>query len=439
MSQASAETRPDPSVDVRLLILLRMLAVIGQTLAVAMADWVMGLSLPVGLMSCVIASLAIFNGMVWWQLRPSYHVAPGTATAHLTLDVLALAVLLYFSGGGTNPFVTVFLLPLIIAATILPERWTWTLTGVTVACYSLVLLWYEPVDWPSAWRAFELHVLGMWLAFVLSAAVVGSFVVAMARRLRERERELERERERARRDSEVVALGSLAAQSVHELGNPLATIHLLALELEETAPAGSAESAYGEQLQTLRAEVDRCSQALARLSAGAGSLGVDSRGVVAVERWLGDLINGWWRDHPGIQLETRLPSGGTSPVIAQDEALDKALVSILDNAARVSPAAVVLEAYWDASQLSIIIRDRGPGPPRLLATGGAVEPESAQLQGMGIGLLLARSAIERLGGNLNFSVREGGGTNVTVRLPMAGLRPETRHAHGDSDAATTRG
>lgn len=439
MSQASAEPRPEPSVDVRLLIVLRTLAVIGQALAVAMADWVMGLSLPVGLMACVIAGLAIFNGMVWWRLRPSYHVAPRTATAHLTLDVLALAVLLYFSGGGTNPFVTVFLLPLIIAATILPERWTWTLTGVTVACYSLVLLWYEPVDWPSAWRAFELHVLGMWLAFVLSAAVVATFVVAMGRRLRERERELARERERARRDSEVVALGSLAAQSVHELGNPLATIDLLALELEETAPAGSADSAYGEQLQTLRAEVDRCSQALSRLSAGAGSLGADSRGVVAVERWLRDLVSGWWRDHPGIQLATRLPSDGANPVIAQDQALDKALISILDNAARVSPTAVALEADWDASRLSIIIRDRGPGPPRFAATGGAVEPESARRQGMGIGLLLARSAIERLGGNLHFEARDGGGSNVTIRLPMTRLRPETRHTHGDSDAAATRG
>jgi two-component system sensor histidine kinase RegB len=179
--------------NLRRLVVLRAIEVVGQTVVTAVAAYGIGLALPTTLLFALSASLALLNLLTWWRLRKPWPVTDAELMANLMLDIGVLTALLYFSGGSTNPFVTLYLLSLSIAAAILPARYTWTLVGVTLACYSLLLFVYVPLPHETSsfgWlttllpaslggehamhggRAdFALHVLGMWFNFAVSGAL----------------------------------------------------------------------------------------------------------------------------------------------------------------------------------------------------------------------------------------------------------------------------
>ncbi len=153
----------------------------------------------------------------------------------LLADVGCLTALLYLSGGSTNPFVSLYLLPLTIAAAALPARYAWSMAGLTVTGYTLLLFFFRPLGHDQSMHssAFNLHILGMWITFLVSAMLIASFVTTMSASIRVRDRELAAARERALRDEQVLALGTFAAGAAHELGTPLATIAVLSRETGE--------------------------------------------------------------------------------------------------------------------------------------------------------------------------------------------------------------
>ena len=176
-------------------------------------------------MLLTIAALASINFLTWLRLRGSSPVSNPELFAQLCIDVLALSVLLYYGGGSTNPFISLFLLPLVIAAATLPPRYTWSMAALTDACYSLLIVYYIPLPHihNSGDDAFNAHVLGMWIGFAISTAVVAYFVVQMAQAVRARDEMLARVREEVLRNERIVALGIQAASAAHEMGTPLAT------------------------------------------------------------------------------------------------------------------------------------------------------------------------------------------------------------------------
>jgi len=161
--------------------------------------------------------------------------------AQLGADVAALSILLYYGGGSTNPFVSLYLLPLVIAAATLPGRYTWGMAALTAACYSLLMVYYIPL--PHIHQhgddAFNIHVLGMWLGFVISAVVVAYFVVQMAQAVRSRDEMLARVREEVLRNERIVALGTQAAGAAHEMGTPLSTMAVVIASCNTTWTSAS--------------------------------------------------------------------------------------------------------------------------------------------------------------------------------------------------------
>src|SRR5262249_9207442 len=143
---------------------------------------------------------------------------------------------LYFVGGSTSPFVSLYLLPLTVAANLLTRRHTWALTLFTAVCYSMLLMWYVPFEAQERHsdeqsHHFGFHVLGMWVIFIVSAGLVAHYVSSLAQSLRERDRQLARAREEVLRNERIVALGTLGAGAAHELGTPLATMSVLAEDM----------------------------------------------------------------------------------------------------------------------------------------------------------------------------------------------------------------
>ncbi|HEX9451156.1 MAG TPA: ATP-binding protein [Burkholderiales bacterium] len=405
--------------NLRRLFLLRSIVIAGQILAIAVADRFVHTPLSLAPMSAVIAILIAVNVRTWVRLRQRVPVGDAEFFLELLADVACLTALLYLSGGSTNPFVSLYLLPLTIAAAALPARYAWSMAGLTVLCYTLLLFFFQPLaqhDQSMHSSAFNLHILGMWITFLVSAVLIASFVTTMSASIRARDRELAAARERALRDEQVLALGTFAAGAAHELGTPLATIAVLSREMENDHRA---VPGLGKDLQLLRAQVDNCKHIITGLTTAAGQARAEHTSRQNVRTLLDQVLGKWALLRPQVKLAVNWQGTGAVPDIIGGETISQTLINILNNAADASPQAVEIEASWSASVLTIEVRDRGPGITDGISAQAGRTPVSTKSPGRGIGLFLANATVERLGGSVALFNRDGGGGCTRVTIPLA--------------------
>lgn len=424
--------------SLRRLQLLRLIEIGGQLAALGVAVFWLKLELPLAPILAIIGTLAGLTAVTWLRFASPRPVAEPELFAQLLVDVAALSMLLYFTGGATNPFVSVYLLPLSIAAALLSAGYAWLTAATTVACYTLLLYYYVPLPGMEHQTPittlmgghehalhlhavedaqFGMHVIGMWLNFVVSAVLITFFVQRIAGSLRERERELAAAREEVLRNERIVALGTLAAGTAHELGTPLATVAVVAKDLQEDY---ANDPELGPQLTLIRSQVAQCKTVLQRLVDSVGQLDAEERHRVSVAAYVRELVERWQLLWPKTPLAVRILLD-PSAAISIDSTLEQALLNLLNNAARVSPAGIELEAEAKDGQAVLRILDRGPGlaPEVIAAAGKAFLPERSDA-GLGIGLFLANATIERLGGSVRLSNRTQGGGCTEASLPLAG-------------------
>jgi two-component system sensor histidine kinase RegB len=181
--------------NLRRLAAMRWLAIAGQIAAIAAARPLLDIELPVVPMLIVVALLAAFNLFTLARLKKPAPLDASELPAQLGVDIAALSVLLFFSGGAANPFVSLYLPPIAVAAAVLPPRLAWAIALLCVAAYSLLAVVNIPLAVPDAGRATRLHLGGMWLIFVVSAVLITWVVARMTAAIRNRDRELAAARE----------------------------------------------------------------------------------------------------------------------------------------------------------------------------------------------------------------------------------------------------
>lgn len=420
--------------NLRRLVGLRAIEVAGQTVTIVTVAYGMNMAVPVFMLLMLTACLAFITLLTWWRTQQAWPVTDAELAGHLLIDIGVLTGLLYFTGGSANPFVTLYLLPLSIAAAMLPAMYIWAIAGTTLACYTLLMFVHWPLPsgsmnfgvlttwFPSgasgehalhgAQAEFNLHVWGMWLNFALSAVLIAWFVARMAQSLRERDRRLATVREEALRNEQLIALGTLAAGAAHELGTPLSSIAVIAKELERDHVD---DAALVQALRLLRSQTARCKLILTNLT---------DRAHEATQRayddYLRQLVEQWQLMRPQVKVNLQFSDTLPAPELTVERILDQALLNLLNNAADVSPQGIELEAAWDATQVTLEIRDHGPGISADVAAraGEAFFTTKGPGGGIGIGLFLANATIERFGGTVNLFNREGGGACVRVTLPL---------------------
>ena len=235
-TRTSASTAPSPIAILRLLFWLRAFAIVAQCAAVWVAQYVLAAPLPIRPIVITVGALALWNVLGYRDLYSDRRVRHGEVALHLIVDVAAFTSMIYFTGGYTNPFVSLYLLPISLAAASLPAAYAWSIGALCGVCYSLVWRWHVPLP-PVNERFgsdFDLHVAGMWVNFLIAATLIVFFVGRAARVLRRRDEELAALRENALRDQQIVELGTLAAGTAHELNTPLSTLAILVEELNES-------------------------------------------------------------------------------------------------------------------------------------------------------------------------------------------------------------
>lgn len=394
----------------RRLVILRWWLIGGLTLAVLSAPTLLDIALPLVPLLALLLLLVVFNLVVnLWATTDEVRAID--LAGQLAVDLVAMAVLLYLTGGATNPLVSLLLLPVAVAAFSLPARWVAGIAALAIGLYSFLMLYSLPLPIADAERATRLHLGGMWLTFVVSAALLAWFVTRMTQALRARDLQLAVAREEALRDAQVVALGQLAAGAAHELGTPLGTMKILAGEL--VADPRLPEDARAD-LDLLQRQIGICKEIVGGLTQKAGI--ERAAHALAVTDWLNGLLARWRTLWPGVNCTLEVAGAGIVPQILAEAALEQGITNLLNNAAKIAPEGMRVIIDWNERVLRIAVHDRGPGfPPEILRRCGA-EPLPAVAEGSGIGLWLTRAAVERRGGSLRLN-NDGGGV-ATIELPI---------------------
>ena len=409
------EEGPEHLSNLRRLVASRWFVLACLALAVGLVPEFLGIPLPRGPLFGIVAVTTALNVLAWWRLRAATVASPLELFSQLLIDMAALGAIVFFSGGAANPLVSLLLPPVAIAALTLPAFLVATVALLAVATYSLLMLFYVPLPIGDASRATQLHLIGMWLIFVVSTLLVSWLIVRMMRLVRERDAALATAREQSLRDERVMALGTLAAGAAHELGTPLATMTLLAGEL---ANDPALTEPVREDIALLRQQIGVCKEIITGLSRRAGAERLENTPVQPADRWLGSVRQHWHAVRPQASSRLILGSDGVPPEIVADPRLEQALLNLLNNAANASPAPLEIRLSWDVVSWGIAIRDRGPGfPDDVLAKAGQTS-FPAHAAGSGIGLMLTRSAVEQLGGKLLLSNPEDGGALAQIELPL---------------------
>ena len=387
--------------NLRNLLIIRSIALLGQTGVLA---FVVYNSRTTADMLGVIVSLvllAVVTAGSLWRTTRSAPVTDAEFLTQLLIDVVGWTFLMYFTGGANNPFISYYIVPLVIAAAVLPWRFTWLIAGASMLAYSLLLYVYIPFPLftPHAGmhhgEGTNIHILGMWFNFLFSAALITYFVVRMAAILRRQEAAAVKRREDRLRNDQIMAVASLAAGTAHELGTPLGTMAVL---IEELLADDTLSSQSRRDCELIRDKVAECKKTLTALSHTAEAGSTKDVAICPVGDFAQNVLEQWTVRRPGVCYRFECKPG--SPAIECDVTLAQALENLLNNAADTGSADITLSVQWDHAQARMSIRDHGPGLTASVMENLGKPVLHADRNGLGIGLMLSQAAVERFGGHI---------------------------------------
>jgi two-component system sensor histidine kinase RegB len=409
--------------NLSLLIQLRWIAVLGQVITIAIVHFGLRIPLPLAPMGTVLGALLALNALSHVWLRQRLLISSRALFSALLLDVAALTVQLYFSGGATNPFTALYLLQIALAAVLLPGRGAWLIVVVTCVAFVALIGINQPLAVQPTTSLLRLHILGMFVCFVLGAVLLVVFISRMSRNLQERDTYLVELKRRAAEEDHIVRLGLLASGAAHELGTPLASVSVILGDWRRM-PEISQHPEMLQELLEMQAAIRRCKSILSGILLSAGEARGEAPVVTSLHRFLDEIARDWADGRPSGTLQYHAGSGalGEDVKIVSDPALKQVVINLLDNAFEVSPGWIRLNAERRGDMLRIEVLDLGPGfTPEMLENFGKPYNSTKGRRGGGLGLFLVVNVIRKLGGSVSAHNRQPGGATVTVESPLATL------------------
>ncbi len=416
---------PDPQLSNRLrlntLIKLRWLAIVGQSAAVLIVAYWFVFPLPVSVCFALIATSAWLNLFLAFRFPATHRLRPAAALGIMVFDALQLAGLLFLTGGLTNPFSLLMTVPVVISATSLPLRMTVGLGALVIAMVTLLVFYHLPLPWfPGTELPIPfVYVAGLWMAVVSSITFTGIYAWRVADEARMLANALAATELVLQREQHLSALDGLAAAAAHELGTPLATIALVAKEMER---ALKGDARWHEDVTLLRSQSERCREILKRLT----SLSTEGEQHLAQLPFT-SLVEEVVAPHRDFGIAIKLEAGerfGPEPVGRRNPGVIYGLGNLVENAVDFARETVTVRWRWNDAQVRFEVIDDGAGfPPEVIDRIG--EPYMSTRQGaepgggLGLGLFIAKTLLERSGATLAFrnAAEPGKGAMVQVTWP----------------------
>jgi len=413
------------------LFLLRSVMIVFM-LAATLALFYLHIPLPRYPIAFAVGGMLLLNLITLLRLNKHHkHINDQEVLLQLMGDLLALTVLFYHTGGYSNPLVWMYLLPLTVAAVALKREYAWLLAAIAIACYSLLVFYYVPLSHlhmhDIAGKTLDIHLVGMWIGFVVSAGIIAFFVSRIGHSLREYDQLMASIREKSLESERVLSLGTLAASAAHELGTPLSTMAIISKELAQDL---TNQPEQLQQLEILRKQISRCKEIISSITRNAGQRRADAGEGLALREFLQTLIARWRDTRPATELIVSMCENTSNPLIFTDRTLIQALQNLLDNAADASPVRIMFNADWDDNYLQISIRDFGDGiSDDIKKQLGKPFFTSKNEQGMGLGIYLSQITLARFGGELSLNNHIDGGVLTLIKLPLKNLHIDKPVSH----------
>ncbi len=403
------------------LIRLRWLAVIGQSIAVVVVGFVIDFPLPQLECGILIACSAVLN--IWLALRyPANHrLALYPALAILTYDAMQLAGLLYLTGGLTNPFALLMAVPVVVSATSMPVRHTTLLGGLVVIIVTILMFYHRPLPWQPESSFFipRIYVAGVWFAVVSTILFTSVYAWRVADEARKLAAALAATELVLQREQHLSALDGLAAAAAHELGTPLATIALVVKEMER---ALDDDEQYGDDIRLLRSQSERCREILKQLTS------LSSEGEAHIAHMpVTSLVEEVVAPHRDFGVRVEMGPGsaaGPEPVMDRNPGVLYGLGNLVENAVDFAKLQVDIAWNYNDADVWIDVVDDGPGFMADMldrigepyASSRPAREMSSGAGGLGLGLFIAKTLLERSGATVSFanSKKRGQGAQVSV-------------------------
>ncbi|HVY81803.1 MAG TPA: ATP-binding protein [Steroidobacteraceae bacterium] len=412
-----------------LLIQLRWIAVVGQIVTIAVVHGALGIELPLANMALVLAALICLNGVSYLWLRGRTEVSNRALLLALMLDVIALTVQLYLSGGASNPFTGLYLLQVALAAVLLEVAFAWTIVVVAAIGFLFLTQFNVPLVLTRAGAPdlFTLHIFGTLVCFVLDAVLLVFFLIRITGNLRSRDARLAALKHQAAEEDLIVRMGLLASGAAHELGTPLASVAVILGDWRRM-PEVRSNPELSADIDEMQAAIERCKAIVTGILKSAGEARGDAPSVTTVNTFLADIVKEWQTAMTGARLRYRNMLDEDVSIVA-DSTLKQIVFNLLDNAYEASPQWIQLTASREGETLSLEVRDAGAGfPPEMLEHLGTPY-QSTKGRGGGLGLFLVVNVVRKLGGSVAARNLPDRGAAVTLSLPLRALTVGTlRHA-----------
>ncbi len=412
---ARPASRLFPRGRLAVLLHIRVLVLVLATLAAgisALTGQVRSAALPAG----IVLALAVATLALWLRTRRDDEGIPLEAFLHLCIDVFLVVAWLALTGAAANPFVFLLIVPVALAAAMLPPALAAATMLLSVAGYTSLLFLPAGMESMLALHGnhamagnvrgqdFAHHLWGMWVAFIVTTLFVGAFVYWIALNLHRRQAVLNALERRQLLEQKIVALATLSASTAHQLGTPLSVIRVAAGDLLKDDRA----ALFHEPLARISEQAKACTRILRQLSRVAQNVDEDNEQPVALAQLLTEIAAELRVLRPETAPAIVIDAAERQRRVTVDGALRLAFMALLDNAAKASPHDVRVEAGRDGNALDIQVLDRGPG----------MHAGTSEGRGMGIGIVLARAALQRVNGSLEYQDRAGGGTIARVTIPL---------------------
>ncbi|UIJ95055.1 ActS/PrrB/RegB family redox-sensitive histidine kinase [Sinorhizobium meliloti] len=409
------------SLRLQTLVRLRWLAVGGQSLAVIVTALWLQFPLPIVPCSVLIACLALLNVFLTLRFPPTQRLTPPAAFTLLGIDLAQLTALLFITGGLANPFAPLLCVPVIISSASQPKPQSIVLAGLAVLGVTALAFSPFPLPWYPGTVLLMPRVLtaGIWFAIVSMTAFAAFYTYRVSLEASELSEALTATELVLQREKHLSQLDGLAAAAAHELGTPLATISVVAKEMEREL---GDDPRFGEDVHLLRSQSERCRDILRRLT----TLSSESEEHMRLLP-LSSLIEEVMAPHREFGIEIELKEQGdraSEPVGIRNAGILYGLGNLLENAVDYARKKVTVTTEHTAERVRVTIEDDGDGfSPDILARIG--EPYVTRRQkddsagGLGLGLFIAKTLLERSGARLRFE--NGGskhpGARVSVEWP----------------------
>ncbi len=403
-----------PGVRVRTLAVLRWIAIGGQFATLVVVGLYLGYPLlwP-SLLAAVLASAVLNIGLTTLYGRNA-RLQGRDLMLHLAFDLVQAGVLLFLTGGLANPFSILLIVPVTIAATLLPARAMMPLGAIAGAVVFALWSWARPLPWKGPPPEFpEVYQIGVAVSLALAIGFLAIYLWLVSAEARDRARALVATEAALTREAKMSALGSLAAAAAHELGGPLGTITLIARSLSD---ALGDDPEFGEDIRLLESEAARSRGILVRIAKRA-----EAEDPFA-ELGLDVLLHEVAHSVAPARVPVRVNAPAPQPMVRRSPELLHGLANLVANAVRHAGSVVELRASATSGDVTITVLDDGPGfAADVLPHLGEPDlgPSKSGAGGTGLGIFIATTLLERTGGRLVFRNRTEGGAQVDVRWPRS--------------------